>query len=178
MKLDIEEVIDDFMTNTEEYTGDSVLVGERPEFGISVFVEGVVSSDGAVYPEVSVWADNTLAHCETVYSKEDFRDCLCEISDTYLGSASVALEALSHDCAAEDEDEDEICVREEELDSAVRDFLHTVYRCDPFEGAPDEDETFEEVKDQLLGVLADFDGDIYRPMEIDGVVVEYPYAAT
>ena len=182
MKLDIEEIMRDFMENPDLYNGESVLIGENESAGISVFCEGVVDN-GALYPEISVWADDDIVWDETVYSKKDFEALLTEIDTKFFtekAAENTAALYASPD-GYDDEDDDDEMDREAELKSAVRDFLNVVYQCDPFEGIPDEEDMIDEVEEELLLCLADFDDDIYRPTEVDMgdgkiKIVEYPYS--
>lgn len=177
MKMDIDSVVESFISEPTEYSVSSVLVGEDPDLGVSVYVEGVEDGEN-LYPEVSVWVDDDAVYTKTARSKQEFEEILSDVKFDYLSGFSKLCGVLS---SASDEEpdydaEDEIRKREDELDAAVYDFLKAVYKCNPFADDPDEESVLGEVKDALLGVLADFDPDIYRPLDTDDGYVEFPYS--
>ena len=175
MKFDIDAIVESFLSEPSEYFGESVLVGDNPEFGVAVYVEGVPEGEN-LYPEISVWVDDDLVYTKTARTLDVFEEILNDIKFDYMSGFQKLCDTLASDEEPNIDFDDEIRKREDELDAAVYDFLKAVYKCNPFADAPDEEVTLDAVKDSLLSVLADFDPDIYRPLDTGDGYVEFPYS--
>lgn len=152
-------------------------IAGNEEFGVEVFI-----TEAEEYPIIVVTADGEEVWSEEAVSKSDCENSLKRVYDIYLTSSVLDTLAGSDDDRLSDlEIEDTIMEREDELSSAVFEFIEAVAP-NEFEALVDNiDEAVEDIKDHFLEYLARKYGfRIYRPMFLeydDGVeeFTEYPY---
>ena len=191
MKMAPEDVLEEFIANADIYAigqGDGKIIAEQEDFDVQIFLSGkqVKEFGPGIYPVVTVIASGEVLYDEPFQDEDEFLEGLAEVYETYL--TPKIIERITGESDTDppedltlDDREEEIELREKELDCAVADFLFMVYGEDPTVDMPNGADLLEELKDALLEACATIvDENIYRPMifgEPDGYE-EFPYADT
>lgn len=176
--LQPDEVWDYFVEHEEECDESMFEIASCSEYGTAVYLSRSSKGIGCI----SVEADDQEVYNEEVIDAEDTKKTVQKVYDDYL--TDKVIEILSDFEPQEDDtlqdQEDEIAMREEELDNLIWDFVTGV--CG--ETYADFDctvEVFDDLKDHFLEYMYRKHGfDIYRPMVLedeDGTEFfeEYPY---
>lgn len=166
-----------FWKHKSEFEKSMHKIAGNEEFGVEIFV-----TETEEYPTVIVTVDDEEVLVKKAFNERDCEEVVREIYDDYL--TSKVLKVLSgsvDDDLSEIELEGMIMEREDELSSAVCEFIEAVVP-NEFEALVDDlDEAVEDIKDHFLEYLARKYGfNIYRPMFLeyeDGKeeLSEYPY---
>lgn len=185
MNMTVDSVVSEFLENAEAYAaGKQITVAECPELDTEITLEGFLQG-GGLYPSVTLWCGYNVLESADCYSEDELRESLAEFFELFSDPSVIGgAYKLSPDKPAEDDPPDDLPAdplddpdpdaREDELSAAAADFLAAVYGpgYDFFAGSRDEEALLEDVKDELLSVLAGFDDNIYRPGLGWG---DYPY---
>lgn len=183
MKMNADAVVAEFLGNAKAYAdGKQIVVAECPDLDTEITLDGFLQG-GGLYPSVTLWCGYNVFDSRDCYSEDELREAVTEFLSIY-DDPRTFIRALDTEKepppepegVPEDAPEDfDAEIREEQLNTAVLDFLEAVYGSgyDPLKGAADEEERFEDIKDQLLCTLSAFDENIYRPGLGHG---DYPYA--
>lgn len=171
------EVWSYFQEHKNEFERSMHKIAGNEEFGVEIFV-----TESKGLPSVIVTVDDEEVLEERVSNERDCEVIVKEIYDDYLTNKVLkVLSGSADDDLSESELEGMIMEREDELSSAVCEFIEAVVP-NEFEALVDDpDEVIEDIKDHFLEYLARKYGfNIYRPMFLeydDGVeeLSEYPY---
>lgn len=161
------------------------LMGENKDYGTEVYV---TQDDDAKTPEIIVLVDGEQILDTPVGTPEECAEVVKDIYDDYLTDSFIDTVIAENEQEEEsggyegyDSNEEEIEMREADLEWAVRSMLETVLENSDAEGGGQIDEICEDCVDHIMEYVArKFGIELYRPMYIkypDGVVdyEEYPY---
>lgn len=177
-----EDVWGYFEENMRDLEESMLEIAENAEYGVTVFL---MNDHG--FPGIVVEADGTMAYGDFVTTPKDCADTVSEIYENFLSSKAV--ENLSNVDTPTDEDEqyslfdleDEIEMRELEIEDALWAFLDSVTNTCASLEMIDTDAEFEDIKEHFLEYLGRVHGlPVHRPMFLtdeDGTEFfeEYPY---
>lgn len=177
--LQPDEVWDYFVEHEEECDQCMFEIASCSEYGTTVYLSRSSTGVGCI----SVEADDQEIYNEGIIDAEDAKKVVQKVYDDYL--TDKVIEILSDfepqgDDTLQDQ-EDEIEMREEELDNLVWDFVTGVLGGDTYVDFDYAGEVFDDLKDHFLEYMYRKHGlDIYRPMVLedeDGTEFfeEYPY---
>lgn len=186
------DVWDYFQKQKEQLQTHMEIIAENPEFDVVIYLTAESRgsySDGKemVLPNIIVYIDGNESYEEAAVNEDDCSQTAKRIYYEYLTDERLINRIIEEDMASEDEDDrqQQIDEREEDIDTAVSNFLQEIL-IDPLEdivGSDDADEIYEDVKEHILEYLyRKWDLDIYRPMFLedeDGeeFFEEYPYGS-
>lgn len=176
--LQPDEVWDYFVEHEEECDECMFEIASCSEYGTTVYLSRSSKGVGCI----SVEADDQEIYNEEIIDAEDAKKVVQKVYDDYL--TDKVIEILSDFEPQEDDtlqdQEDEIEMREEELNNLIWDFVMGVYGGDTYADYLDY-EFLDDLKDHFLEYMYRKHGlDIYRPMVLedeDGTEFfeEYPY---
>lgn len=177
--LQPDEVWDYFVEHEEECDGCMFEIASCSEYGTAVYLSRSSKGVGCI----TVEADDQEVYNEEVIDAEDTKKTVQKVYDDYL--TDKVIEILSDFEPQEDDtlqdQEDEIDMREEELDSLIWDFVMGVFGGDTYTDFDCTGEVLDDLKDHFLEYMYRKHGfDIYRPMVLDDedgteFFEEYPY---
>lgn len=151
-------------------------IAKNEEYGTVVYV----SKDDKGRYCITVEADDTEVYSDFIYDKDDAEETCNTVYDDYLTDRVVErLMELEEDSALAQEDEIEL--REEELDELVTSFIMEVLGGDTYFDGVDFDDVVKDCKEHFLEYMARKHGlAIYRPMILEDengedFFEEYPY---
>lgn len=177
--LQPDEVWDYFVEHEEEYDKYMFEIASCSEYGTAVYLSRSSKGVGCI----TVEADDQEVYNEEVIDAEDTKKTVQKVYDDYL--TDKVIEILS-DFEPQEGDtlqdqEDEIAMREEELDNLIWDFVMGVFGGETYADFDCTGEVLDDLKDHFLEYMYRKHGfDIYRPMVLedeDGTEFfeEYPY---
>lgn len=177
--LQPDEVWDYFVEHEEECDECMFEIASCSEYGTAVYLSRESKGIGCI----TVEADDQEVYSEGIIDAEDAKMTVQKVYDNYL--TDKVIEILSDFEPQEDDtlqdQEDEIAMREEELDSLIWDFVTGVFGGEIYADFDCTEEVLDDLKDHFLEYMYRKHGfDIYRPMVLedeDGTEFfeEYPY---
>lgn len=177
--LQPDEVWDYFVEHEEECDECMFEIASCYEYGTAVYLSRSSKGIGCIIVE----ADDQEVYNEEVIDAEDTKKTVQKVYDDYL--TDKVIEILSDFEPQEDDtlqdQEDEIAMREEELDNLIWDFVMGVFGGETYADFDCTGEVLDDLKDHFLEYMYRKHGfDIYRPMVLedeDGTEFfeEYPY---
>jgi hypothetical protein len=177
--LQPDEVWDYFVEHEEECDECMFEIASCSEYGTAVYLSRSSKGIGCI----TVEADDQEVYNEEVIDAEDTKKTVQKVYDDYL--TDKVIEILSDFEPQEDDtlqdQEDEIAMREEELDNLIWDFVMGVFGGETYADFDCTGEVLDDLKDHFLEYMYRKHGfDIYRPMVLedeDGTEFfeEYPY---
>jgi len=177
--LQPDEVWDYFVEHEEECDECMFEIASCSEYGTAVYLSRSSKGIGCI----TVEADDQEVYNEEVIDAEDTKKTVQKVYDDYL--TDKVIEILSDFEPQEDDtlqdQEDEIAMREEELDNLIWDFVMGVFGGETYADFDCAGEVLDDLKDHFLEYMYRKHGfDIYRPMVLedeDGTEFfeEYPY---
>lgn len=177
--LQPDEVWDYFVEHAEECDECMFEIASCSEYGTAVYLSRSSKGIGCI----TVEADDQEVYNEEVIDAEDTKKTVQKVYDDYL--TDKVIEILSDFEPQEDDtlqdQEDEIAMREEELDNLIWDFVMGVFGGETYADFDCTGEVLDDLKDHFLEYMYRKHGfDIYRPMVLedeDGTEFfeEYPY---
>lgn len=177
--LQPDEVWDYFVEHEEECDECMFEIASCSEYGTAVYLSRSSKGVGCI----TVEADDQEVYNEEIIDAEDTKKTVQKVYDDYL--TDKVIEILSDFEPQEDDtlqsQEDEIDMREEELDNLIWDFVMGVFGGDTYTDFDCTGEVLDDLKDHFLEYMYRKHGfDIYRPMVLedeDGTEFfeEYPY---
>lgn len=177
--LQPDEVWGYFVEHEEECDECMFEIASCSEYGTAVYLSRSSKGIGCI----TVEADDQEVYNEEVIDAEDTKKTVQKVYDDYL--TDKVIEILSDFEPQEDDtlqdQEDEIAMREEELDSLIWDFVMGVFGGETYADFDCTGEVLDDLKDHFLEYMYRKHGfDIYRPMVLedeDGTEFfeEYPY---
>lgn len=177
--LQPDEVWDYFVEHEEECGECMFEIASCSEYGIVVYLSR--SSKGVGY--ISVEADYQEVYNEEIIDSEDTKKTVQKVYDDYLTDKVIEIlsDIESQENDTRQEQENEIAMREEELDNLIWDFVMGVFGGETYADFDCTGEVLDDLKDHFLEYMYRKHGfDIYRPMVLedeDGTdfFEEYPY---
>jgi len=160
-------------------------IAENPEYDITIFLTETDRGD-QMLPNIVVYMDGSQLYEEAAINESDCSQTVGKIYYEYLVVERVVNNVIASSSEEEDESDeddvqDDIDMREAELDDAVFNFLTNILDS-PLECITEEsDEIYEDFKEHALEYLArKWDLKIYRPMILEDesgeeFLEEYPY---
>lgn len=177
--LQPDEVWDYFVEHEEECDECMFEIASCSEYGTAVYLSRSSKGVGCI----TVEADDQEVYNEEIIDAEDTKKTVQKVYDDYL--TDKVIEILSDFEPQEDDtlqsQEDEIDMREEELDNLIWDFVMGVFGGDTYTDFDCTGEVLDDLKDHFLEYMyRKHEFDIYRPMVLedeDGTEFfeEYPY---
>ena len=177
--LQPDEVWDYFVKHEKECDECMFEIASCDEYGTVVYLSRSSKGIGCI----SVEADDQEVYNEEVIDAENTKKTVQKVYDDYL--TDKVIEILSDFEPQEDDtlqdQEDEIAMREEELDNLIWDFVMGVFGGETYADFDCTGEVLDDLKDHFLEYMYRKHGfDIYRPMVLedeDGTEFfeEYPY---
>ena len=177
--LQPDEVWDYFVEHEEECDECMFEIASCSEYGTAVYLSRSSKGFGCI----TVEADDQEVYNEEVIDAEDTKKTVQMVYDDYL--TDKVIEILSDFEPQEDDtlqdQEDEIAMREEELDNLIWDFVMGVFGGETYADFDCTGEVLDDLKDHFLEYMYRKHGfDIYRPMVLedeDGTEFfeEFPY---
>lgn len=176
--IEATDLWDYYEEHQKELTASMHEVASCFDYGVKIYL---TADEGK--PQIVVEADEEEVYRENVMGKVDCQNTAEKIYDDYLTSKALEMLCLDDRIVMSEEDEwdDAIQEREEELDAAVYQFYTDVLGGSPYYDGEDMDEMLDDLKDHFLEYMARKWGiDVYRPMMLedeDGndFYEEYPY---
>lgn len=177
--LQPDEVWDYFVEHEEECDECMFEIASCSEYGTAVYLSRSSKGIGCI----TVEADDQEVYNEEIIDGRDAKKTVQKVYDDYL--TDKVIEILSDFEPQEDDtlqdQEDEIAMREEELDNFIWDFVMGVFGGETYADFDCTGEVLDDLKDHFLEYMYRKHGfDIYRPMVLedeDGTEFfeEYPY---
>lgn len=163
-----------FKKNKDDLKSSMHEIANNPEYGVEIFI-----TEDSGLPSITVNIDNTEVYEEMVLNEVDCEKTVKRVYEEYLTDKVITVMTEDN---VDDDTEDIITDREEELDYAVRDFVMTALNEVYVDILGVEfDKMIEDCKEHFLEYIArKHELPVYRPMFLeydDGVeeLSDYPY---
>lgn len=174
-----DEVWDYFVEHEEECDKCMFEIASCSEYGTTVYLSRSSKGVGCI----TVEADYQEVYNEEIIDSEDTKKTVQKVYDDYLTDKVIEIlsDIESQENDTRQEQENEIAMREEELDNLIWDFVMGVFGGETYADFDCTGEVLDDLKDHFLEYMYRKHGfDIYRPMVLedeDGTEFfeEYPY---